>query len=298
MHKKESMGRRAGSRAGILFAAAFALIIPLLSGCAAPRDVAQLQPEFTPLIGSPTALVSTPSPASSTADVPSVETPSVEATGTITGTSTVTGTAEVLPTPSGTPPSAFDGLNTFQYVPSGKSLVKRDRVQLDAPGPNAGEDEVLLTITGPSEIITGEGDSRIGVLTYDPVYRQWDLGWTSEVVSGTATPLLNTGQKDIGGFNGGDLLRTGDPILVVRTTMDDGAARLHMWRWNRESREASPVTKSDGPLEGSDTIFEADLDINLMDIDDDGVYEVVADNLSDVQIWKWDGNIFKLEGGR
>lgn len=281
----------------MLFAAALALIVPLFSGCSAPRDVAQMQP----VEGSPTALITT-TPAS-TADVPSVEMPSVEAAG------TVTGTAEVLPTPSGTPPSAFDTLNTFQYVPSGKSLVKRDRVQLDAPGANAGEDEILLTITGPSETITGAVDSRIGVLSYNSVYRQWDLGWTSEVVSGTATPLLNIGQKDIGGVNGGDLLRTGDPIVVVRTVMDDGSARLHMWRWNRQSREAAPVKKAigsrqaaEGTPEGSDTasdtVFEADLDINLMDIDDDGVYEIVADNLSGVQIWKWDGNIFKLEGER
>lgn len=283
MHKKESMGRRAGSGTGMLFAATLALIIPLFAGCAAPRDVAQVQP----VEGSPTALISTPS----TADVPFSGTPSVVATGTITGT------IEAAPTPFGTPPSAFDTLNTFQYVPSGKSLAKRDRVQLDAPGANAGEDEILLTITGPSEIITGEVDSRIGVLSYDSVYRQWDLGWTSEVVSGTATPLLNTSQKDIGGVNGGDLLQTGDPILVLRTTMGDGRARLYMWRWNRESREAAPVTKSDSPLEGSDRVFEADLDVNLMDIDDDGIYEIVADNLSGVQIWKWDGNIFKLEGG-
>ena len=281
MHKKESMGRRTDSGAGILFAAALALIVPLFSGCAAPRDVTQAQP----VEGSPTALIATPS---STADVPSVGTPSA----------VVTGTVEVLPTPSGTPPSAFDTLNTFQYVPSGKSLVKRDRLQLDAPGPDAGEDEILLTITGPSDIVTGEVDSRIGVLSYDPVYRQWDLGWTSEVVSGTATPLLNIGQKDIGGFNGGDLLRTGDPILAVRTTMDDGRAHLHMWRWNGQSREAAPVRKADGPLESSETVFEANLDINLMDIDDDGVYEVVADNLSGVQIWKWDGTIFKVEGAR
>ncbi|MEO6458110.1 MAG: hypothetical protein ABIO92_07520 [Chloroflexia bacterium] len=282
MHKKESMGRRAGSRAGMLFAAALALIIPLFSGCSAPRDMAQAQP----VEGSPTALIATPS---TTAGALSAETPSVVATG------TVTGTVAVLPTPSGTPPSAFDTLNTFQYVPSGKSLAKRDRVQLDEPGANAGEVEILLTITGPSETITDATDSRIGVLSYDSVYRQWDLGWTSEVVSGTATPLLNIGQKDIGGFNGGDLLRTGDPILVVRTVMDDGGAHLHMWRWNKQSREAAPVKKLN---EGSDTVFEADLDINLMDIDDDGIYEVVADNLSGVQIWKWDGNIFKLEGER
>ncbi len=204
----------------MLFAATLALIVPLFSGCSAPRDMAQAQP----VEGSPTALITTPS---STAGVPSVGTPSIEATGTsiVTGT----GTVAVLPTPSGTPPSAFDTLNTFQYVPSGKSLVKRDRVQLDAPGADAGEDEILLTITGPSETITDAVDSRIGVLSYDSVYRQWDLGWSSEVVSGTATPLLNIGQKDIGGVNGGDLLRTGDPILVVRTTMDDGSARLHMW---------------------------------------------------------------------
>ena len=286
MHKKESGGRRA-SRAAVILAA-FALIVPLFSACSAPRETAQAQP----VDGSPTALSSTPSPASSTADVPSAQTPTLVATG------TVTGTAEVPPTPAGTPPPAFNSLNTFRFVPLGKTLVKRDRLQLDAPGDGAGEDEILMTITGPSETITGEMDSGIGVISYDSVYRQWNFTWSSGVVSGTASPLLSIGQKDIGGFNGGDLLRTGDPILVVRTTLGDGRAQLHLWKWNRQSHTGTLVKKSSGTPAGNDTTFEADLDINLIDTDDDGIYEVVADNLSGVAIWKWDGSTFATEGGQ
>ncbi len=286
MHKKVSGGRRAGS--GVMLLATLALIVPLFSGCSAPREMAQAQQ----VEGSPTALISTPSPASSTTAIPSAGTPSIQATG------TVTGTTQVVPTPSGVPSSAFNTLNAFRYVPTGKTLVKQDRVQLDAPGDGAGEAEVLLTIMGPSETITGEVDSGIGVLSYDSVARQWGFTWSSEVVSGTASPLLNIGQKEIGGFNGGDILRTGDPILVVRTTLDDGRAQLHLWRWNRGLHNAAPVKKSGGAPVGNDVTFEADLDINLMDIDDDGIYEIVADNLSGVQIWKWDGNTFAVEGGQ
>ena len=286
MHKKESGGSRA--RSGVVLLTAFVLLVPLFSGCSSPRDSVQAQP----VEGSPTALNSTPSPASSTADVPSVQTPTVASTGTVTGTS------EVRPTPAGTPPPAINSLNIFRFMPIGKTLVKRDRVQLDAPGEGAGEDEVLLTITGPSETVTGTQDSGIGVLTYDTVYREWNFTWSSEVVSGTASPLLNIGQKDIGGFNGGDLLRLGDPILVVRTTLEDGRAQLHLWRWNRQSHTGSLIKKVSGTPSGNDTTFEADLDINLIDTDDDGIYEVVADNLAGIEIWKWDGNNFAVQGGQ
>src|SRR5688500_8544568 len=84
MHKKISKGERASKGAQLLFAT-LALIVPLLSGCSAPRDNAQAQPTD----GSPTALVSTPP---STVDVPSAETPTLDAVGTITTTGTVTGT--------------------------------------------------------------------------------------------------------------------------------------------------------------------------------------------------------------
>lgn len=286
MHKKISEGPRASRRTGILFVA-LTLIVPLISGCSAPRDSAQAQPADE----SPTALVATPE---GTPD----GTPTLETSATITDTAPITGTAETPPTPSGTPEPPFDGFDIFRYVPSGKTLAKRDRIQLDAPGENAGEDEVLLTITGPSETITDEIDSRIGVVSYITATRQWDLGWTSEVISGTAVPLLNIGQRDIGGYNGGDLLRTGDPILVLRTYLSDGRAQLHMWRWDRQSRKAAAVTKSDGAPEGSNTTFEGELDINVIDIDDDAIYEVVADNLLGVQIWKWDGGSYVLQEGQ
>jgi hypothetical protein len=39
-----------------------------------------------------------------------------------------------------------------------------------------------------------------------------------------------------------------------------------------------------------DAIFDADLDVNVADLDDDLKWEVIADNESGVQIWRWDGS--------
>ncbi|MDQ3703772.1 MAG: hypothetical protein M3437_00855, partial [Chloroflexota bacterium] len=44
--------------------------------------------------------------------------------------------------------------------------------------------------------------------------------------------------------------------------------------------------------------FTADLDLNVADLDDDGIYEVVADNVAGVQVWKWDGQKYVPEVAR
>jgi hypothetical protein len=186
-------------------------------------------------------------------------------------------------------------LNMALFVPVGATLVKRDNVQLDDKDPN----EWLFTVTGPGETITSERRSAIGAIFYDHSYWQWKAVWSSQVLSGTISPVLGAGQSAIGGLNGGDLLRTGAPILVVRSTLLDGRARLYMWRWNREKRIGEPlrmVPAGGGPER--DAEFDADLDVSLADLDDDGVYEVVADNVAGVQVWKWDGSRYVPEGGQ
>jgi hypothetical protein len=69
-----------------------------------------------------------------------------------------------------------------------------------------------------------------------------------------------------------------------------------MWRWDARARQGVPLqmtTTAGGPARNAD--FEADLDVNVSDLDNDGVYEVVADNISGVQTWKWDGSKYAPE---
>lgn len=236
---------------------------------------------------------------SATVGVTSTDVPAATLVTTVTATIEETATPENTPTlgppPTGTPPEPMSRLNIFRHIPPGATLVKRDNVKLDGSDP----DEVMFTITGPGKTITDETQSAINVLTYDPLYWRWNDTWSSEVVSGTASPLLSIGQSGIGGYNGGDLLRTGAPVLAVRTTLRDGHARLYLWRWNREKRTGEPIKML--PVGGGaerNAVFDADLDVGLADLNDDGVYEVVADNATGVQIWKWDGAKYAPEGGQ
>lgn len=187
----------------------------------------------------------------------------------------------------------LDRLSLINLYTSGNTLARRDFVQLDD-----GQEEVVFTITGPDEVITGEFASSIGVLQYDPVYWEWRIAWASDDITGTAKPLLSANQSGLGGYNGGDLLRTSAPILVVRSTDMAGRAYLALWRWNRATKkgESLPMIASEGGGEQA-AVFSADLDLNVVDLDDDGVYEVVADNVAGVQVWKWDGAKYAPEGG-
>ncbi len=220
-------------------------------------------------------------------------------TATVAG-STVTpgagGTPTPRPVPTGTPPAnPLALLNIFNFFQPGDTLVKKDVLQLDGQG----ADEVLYTITGPDRGITSEYHSAISVLMYDPVYREWQPAWSSGGVQGKASPL--PAASLVVGYNGGDLLRMGRPVLALRTTTRDGRAHLRLWSWNGPAHTAEPLKMQtpDGK-EVKDAVFDADLDLTLVDLNDDGVYEVVADNVSSVQVWEWDrsGNRFVRVEGR
>src|SRR5207237_3934397 len=132
-----------------------ATILPAVTAPAVPR---------TPR----TALVTSTAPVTSTA----VET-----------TATPAGTPTPHPTPNGTAPDPFDLLNVFGIAPAGNIVVKRDILPLDGKQP----DNVLVTLTGsrvePSTSLTIENGSAIGVMTYDPVYREWNVTWQSDPIS-------------------------------------------------------------------------------------------------------------------
>jgi hypothetical protein len=205
-------------------------------------------------------------------------------------TTQAAGTPTARPTPSGPPPAPEDML-TFFGSPTGGVLVKRDYLQLDKDD----SPEILFTLAGPSDVVTGENHSDLGVLDYDPTYREWKLGWntSAHTTLGLASPLPAANRAD--GYNGGDLLRTGSPIFLLRTTTMDGRAHLHMWKWDINKQAAEPVKMAPvgGGTERED--FDADLDVTVADLDNDGVYEVVADNLAGVQVWKWDGSKYAPE---
>lgn len=229
-------------------------------------------------------------------------------TGTITAAETVTLTVPVTPTdtviegtptprpvPTGEPPDPESRLNMYQFYQTNNTLVRRDYVQLDGSGDN----EILYTLTGPDPVITTEQRSNINVLTYDPVYREWSIAWESIPVSGTASPLLSWAQSNLGGLNGGPLLGGNTPVFAIRTTTSDNRAHLFLYRWDAAAKTADPL-KMVQAVGGAETnaIFDADLDVNLADLNNDNVYEVVADNIAGVQIWRWDGQKFVPEVAR
>jgi hypothetical protein len=259
------------ARRGWAFAAVIALLAlaPLAAGCS-PRTMAQ-------------AATATPSQPGDAVPSPTV-TPAAGATE-------PAGTPTVRPTPSGPPPTPENVLNVFNFFPSEDTLVKRDLLNLD------GDDmpEVLFTITEPGITITEETASALRVLDYDPTYREWKPVWVSEPITGTASPLPAANRAD--GYNGGDLLRTGAHIFLARTSTLDGHAHLYMWQWDASKQTATRLKMAPpggGPERDS---FEGELDVQVADLDNDSVYEVVADNLASVQVWKWDGSKYAPEGG-
>ncbi len=195
--------------------------------------------------------------------------------------------------PSNAPPDPMRQFNTFGFFISPELLIRRDALQLDKDP----TDEMLYTLIIPAEVITEPTSSVLRVIDYDSGAQKWNAVWTSELITGTASPLPAANRSD--GFNGGKLLHTDDPILLLRTTTTDGHAHLHIWKWNAAERkgEALKMTPLSG---GADQVaaFEGDLDVNVGDLDNDGVYEVIVDNVAGVQTWKWDGTKFVGEGNR
>ena len=195
--------------------------------------------------------------------------------------------------PSSEPPDPMRQFNTFSYFIAPELLIRRDALQLDKDP----TDEMLYTLSIPAEVITEPTSSVLRVIDYDSGARRWNPVWTSELITGTASPLPAANRSD--GFNGGKLLHTDDPILLLRTTTIDGHAHLHLWKWNAAERKGEALKMT--PLSGGadqPASFEGDLDVNVGDLDNDGVYEVIVDNVAGVQVWKWDGARFVGEGKR
>lgn len=273
-------------------------LLPLAAGCSSPAAAPAAQ-AATPTSSAPaTVLPAVTAPAAGlTPAVPVSATTSVTST-VAAGTPPPAGTPAPRFTPTGVPPSdPTTLLNVFDIVPSGNVVAKRDFLSLDGGQTN----NVLVTMTSDrydiTLPITQESASGLAVMTYDPQYRQWNPTWASDPISGTARPLPAANQP--GGTNGGDLLHDGSHILELRTTTVDGAAHLQLFRYDSKTHQATVlkmVPAAGAPVK--DAVFEADLDVTVADLNDDGVYEVVADNVAGVKTWSWDGAKYVPKGAR
>jgi hypothetical protein len=276
---------------------AFMLGLPLAIAAWSPQSApasmrAQAEPTATVAPGFPataTPAATGTAPITATATLAAIASPSQVVTDTVVPTETP-GTPPPRPTPEGPPPAdPYARLNVFDFGTGGNVVVKRDRMPLDGTG----TDNILITISearlGVGRPVTAEVASGLGVATWDPVYREWNLTWQSTPISGTARLLPAVNQP--GGWNGRPLLGTADPVFALRTSTLDGAAHLQLYKWNKETHEGEPlrmVPVGGGPEQ--DAVFDADLDVNVADLNEDGRWEVIADNVASVQIWSWDGS--------
>ncbi len=295
-HTKKAHGTRPLWLLMTLCALLFALplVIAACSPQSAPASMqAQVEPTSTTSTDAQptttaTAIIGTPI---MTATVSGEE--PVSATEVTTGTTVPTetpGTPTPRPTPTGPPPAdPYANLTIFGFVTAGNLVAKSDKLPLDG----AAVDNVLLTITesrlGVTHPLTEEVTSALGVGSWDPVYREWNLAWQSVPISGVARLIPSANQP--GGWNGNTLLGTSDRVLALRTTTLDGAAHLQLFKWNKDTHAGEPlrmVPAGGGPEQ--DAVFDADLDVNMADLDEDGKWEVIADNVAGVQTWRWDGS--------
>jgi hypothetical protein len=184
----------------------------------------------------------------------------------------------------------MDVLNVFGFFSWPEMLAKRDPLQLDSDP----VDEMLYTISEPADVITQETLSILRLLDYSETEGKWGRAWQSDVVTGTASPLPAANRAD--GYNGGKLLGTNDPVLLLRTYTVNGHSHLYVWRWDaakKTGEHLKMIPAGGGPERNTD--FEADLDVTMADLDNDGIYEVIADNTSGTQVWKWDGSKYTPE---
>jgi hypothetical protein len=210
--------------------------------------------------------------------------PAISATGTVTA--------------SGTPTASVDPLNLFHpfdYVPEGGELVKESVTELGGGDPR----EALLTmsITTPETDTTGTvvtpTVSTLVALRYDKSSGEWRVLWQPEPdVPGQAIALPETRGPGADRYQAGDLLRTGQPILLLRT-QEPGATpdapptvTLRLWVWTGDTATALQMTTPDGKQQ--DAVFTGTSDVQTADLDDDGVIEVIVDSGPASTIYRWD----------
>jgi hypothetical protein len=234
-----------------------------------------------------TAVVSSPTPATA-----------LPATAAVTPADTVTATATVTATDVFTDP--FLQLDVFGILPEEALLAKVSRIKLTSDA----TDNVLLTasLTRPQTNTLGLVETTtvglLAVLRYDEASSTWKDLWES---ARPGTPGQAEALPDMQGdgstrYQGGDLLRTGQPILLLRTYEAPKVpatlpvVHLRLWAWTGAS--AVPLRMTDATGADREADFTGASDVQTADLDDDGVIEIIVDSGPTTTIYRWDKDRF------
>ncbi len=216
------------------------------------------------------------------------------ATATAAPASPITATATV--TATGTATATVDPLqlfHPFDFVPEGGVLIKESVTELGGGTPPEGL--LTMSITAPQTNTNGIVEtttvSSLRVLRYDK--GDWTVLWQPQPdVPGQAIALPETRGTSPDRYQAGDLLRTGQPILLLRTQQagptptDPPTVTLHLWAWTGDTAIPLQMATADGKVR--DAVFTGTSDVQTADLDDDGVIEVIVDSGPTTTIYRWD----------
>jgi hypothetical protein len=135
--------------------------------------------------------------------------------------------------------------------------------------------------------------STLKVLRYTKSSGEWQVLWQPQPdVPGQAIALPETRGISPDRYQAGDLLRTGQPILLLRT-QEPGATpdappvvSLRLWAWTGDTAVPLQMTTPDGKQQPA--VFTGTSDAQTADLDDDGVIEIIVDSGPTATIYRWD----------
>jgi hypothetical protein len=145
----------------------------------------------------------------------------------------------------------------------------------------------------------------MAVLRYNREQGEWLVQWET---GAAALPGMIQGLPETQGdttrrYQGGDLLRTGQPILLLRTYEAPKAPgpegtppptiHLRLWAWTGDTAVPLRLTGPDGAA--GEAHFSATSDVQTADLDDDGVIEVIVDSGAASTIYRWDKDHFAVQ---
>ena len=212
----------------------------------------------------------------------------------------VTATATVTSTDVATQTDPFSVLNVFDLLPGGGTLVKQSVLNLRGDETN----EVLLAAdvtraqTNTVGVVETTTIGTMAVLNYSREQGEWLVQWQTEAASppGAVQALPDTLGDATRRYQGGDLLRTGQPIFLLRTyeapTAPDAPPTIHLrlWAWTGDTAAPLRMTGADGTT--GEAHFTATSDVQTADLDDDGVIEVIVDSGPASTIYRWETDRF------
>ena len=214
----------------------------------------------------------------------------------VTATATVTSSEVVTQT------DPFSVLNVFDLLPGGGTLVKESVLNLGGDETN----EVLLAadvtraLTNTAGVVETTTIGTMAVLRYSRDDGAWLVQWEtgSTALPGRIQGLPETQGDGTRRYQAGDLLRTGQPILLLRTyeapQAPDAPPTIHLrlWAWTGDTAVPLRMTGADGAA--GEAHFIASSDVQTADLDDDGVIEIIVDSAAHTDIYRWDKTHFVI----